>query len=498
MKSLSRLFVPPLFCFVVLITGVPIAYAGCLDDASDAVIGLLSGGATVAACEMEELVQSIKNFIKLVSDLASNVVRNATDVANAAAGAVRGAADDIAGALNGAQRDLGNAANEAAAMAAPQIMAMAPITSPNPAGAGTVLARGGVQAGPAPMGTAQRAGKVGSDPRPTVAQITLPADPQRLRAALQRGTQQLNALQTSVEQGAARRINSALQRAGDQVASHMSAVGDIVQTALLAPINGLLDTLKDLVTHPTRLLDPIATIDGLVQSIGRNVVDTMNHINDVITKDATQTLQGVETDLQQAQGAADSGNKLLNAMRLAHQQKTDAALKQLESQLNATAPPQGGAGGARVMASGAYRFNTAHSKIQATLQKSVAPHQAIASKLKTDWAAIQTRHQVVKLRPLDVRTKQTAQNELDRMFRGKSPAEVENAKQQLMNRARQKFGSDPKLMASIEHNLNGYVHERVAPAALPPSPGGKQVLNPQPLSSKQGSGQNKQLPAVQK
>ena len=43
------------------------------------------------------------------------------------------------------------------------------------------------------------------------------------------------------------------------------------------------------------------------------------------------------------------------------------------------------------------------------------------------------------------------------MFRGKSPAEVERAKQDLLDQARRKFGSDPQLMAKIEQNLNEHV-----------------------------------------
>lgn len=113
MKNLSRLFVTPLFCFVVLITGVPIAYAGCMDDASDAIFGFLSGGATVAACELKELVDAIQGFIKTVSDLATNVASNAKAVADAAVGAVNAAANDVTSTVSGAQRDFGNAVSEA-------------------------------------------------------------------------------------------------------------------------------------------------------------------------------------------------------------------------------------------------------------------------------------------------------------------------------------------------------------------------------------------------
>ena len=508
MKRVIKLFVTPLFYFAVLIAGVPIAYAGCIDNAGDAVLGFLSGGASVAACELKELVDAIQNFIKTVSDLANNVVGNAKKVADAAVGAVNGAADDVTGAVTGAQRDLGNAVSEAKTMTS--AIAMTPsanIHLPRPGT--TAPSHIGAAAAPkvAALGATQGTGKPGPNPRMTTAPILLQADPQRLHAALERGAQQLSTLKTSVNQDIAGRINTAVQRARNQATSHLSDAADIVKTTLLAPINALLTMLNDLVNHPTTLLDPIATINGMVDDIGKNIVDTMNHINDVITKDAIVTLGGIEGDVQQVQGAAQAGGKLLSAMRRAHQEKTQAALEALESQLNALAPQQGGFARSHALAPAAhvtFRFAPVQSRLHATLQKSVMPYQSIASNLKSSWAAINMKHLAVRPHPLDARTQQTAQAELDGMFRGKSAADVERTKQNLLSQARLKFGSDPKLMASIEQNLNSYVHSHVAPAApapgsavKPPNPNRQQTLSLQPLPPKQGTAQYRQSPAVQ-
>jgi len=184
------------------------------------------------------------------------------------------------------------------------------------------------------------------------------------------------------------------------------------------------------------------------------------------------------------------------------------ALEALESQLNAMAPQQGGFGRSRALAPAAhvaFRFAPVQSRLHATLQKSVTPYQSIASNLKSSWAAINVKHLAVRPHPLDARTQQTAQSQLDGMFRGKSPADVERTKQNLLSQARLKFGSDPKLMASIEQNLNNYVHSHVTPVAplpgpavKPPNPNRQQTLNLQPLPPKQGTAQNRQLPAVQR
>ncbi len=507
MKRLIKLFATPIFCFLVLTSGAPMAYAACTDGYG-ILFGFLTAGTSMAACELQELVDAIKNFINTVSALANNVASNAKKVADAAVGAVNTAADDISGTVTGAQRDLGNAASEAKNLAS--MIAAAPTAIPH-VGLGTASSSHvGASARSRMMtsGTSQTAPKSDPNPRVTTAPIQLAADPQRLHAALVRGSQELGTLKTSVDQDIAGHINGALQRARNQATAHLSDAADMVKTALLAPINALLSMLNDLVNHPTTLLDPIATINGMVNDISKNIVDTMNHINDVITKDAIATLGGIEGDVQQVQGAAQAGGKLLSAMRRAHQEKTQAALEALESQLNALAPQQGGFGRSRALVPAAhveFRFAPVQSRLHATLQKSVVPYQSIASNLKSSWAAINMKHMAVRPHPLDASAQQTAQTELDQMFRGKSPADVERTKQNLLSQARLKFGSDPRLMASIEQNLNNYVHSHVAPvtplpgpAIKPPNPNRQQTLNLQPLPPKQGTAQYKQVPAVQR
>ena len=89
----SALLVP------ALLAGEAVAHAGCLDNAGDIIFGGLTGGASVAACEPKELVESIKNFIQTVSDLATNVASNTKKSADAAIGAVNSGANEIADTL---------------------------------------------------------------------------------------------------------------------------------------------------------------------------------------------------------------------------------------------------------------------------------------------------------------------------------------------------------------------------------------------------------------
>lgn len=496
MKRLVKLlFLPLLFC-TTLITGLPYVYADCINNAGDAALAFLSGGLSVAACETQELVDAIKNFINTVSALATNVANNAKAVADAAVGAIKSAADDITGTITNAQRDLSNAASEAKTMAS--IIPLTASVNQTMPHANTTMSNHNA------VSTRTRAGSLtatqgGARPRPNAqasAPMQLAADPQRLHSALVRGSQELASLKSSVDQDIAGRINGALQRARNQASMHLSDATNIVQTALLAPINALLNMLNDLVSNPSRLLDPIATINTMVDDITKNVVETMNHINDVITKDAIATLGSVEADVQQVQGASQEGTKLLAAMRKAHQQKTQSALQQLESLLNAN-EAKGGLHNVRAVAMSspaAFRFTHVQSRMHLTLQKSVMPYQTIASNLKSKWSTIKTMHMTVRPHPLNASTQQTGRTQLDNMFRGKTAAEVQQVKQNLLNQARSKYGSNPRVMAQIQQNLDSYVRAHVVPVApasgrgvSSTNPYQKQMLNPQPLPPRQGT-----------
>lgn len=489
MKSLMKILAVTTFCFAAVIVGTSAAIAGCMDNPEDAIAAFFTGGASAAACELQELVDAIKNFIQTVSDIANNLMSNATQLANAAVGSVKAAGNDIANTVNSVQRNLGNAVSEANTMTS-NIPLAANFNAPMLNGQGAAL------------NTKPKTG-LNAAARMAPAPILNQADPQQLHNALVRGTQVLGTLKSSVDQQINGRINGAIQQAGNQAVSHLSDVGDIVKTALLAPINALLTTLNDLVKHPTTLLDPIATINTMVGDLNQNIAGTMNHINDVITKDAIATLDSVESNVQLVQGDGDTGDKLIKAMRVAHQEKTKAALNALEAQLNAISSQQSRSRIAAMPAQAVFRFGPVQNKLHSALQQHAMPFQTMSSNLNISWARIKTLHVSAQPHPLDMHTRQTAQNQLDQMFRGKTPAQVASIKQDLLSRARMKFGSNASLMAKFEQNLNSYIQNHVVssellPAVKPPNPNRNQMLNPQSLPPSQGIRPGNQLPAIQK
>jgi hypothetical protein len=217
----------------------------------------------------------------------------------------------------------------------------------------------------------------------------------------------------------------------------------------------------------------------LVNDILQKITVALNHITDVITSDAIATLGGVESDVRNVQSTAQEGDKLLGLMRRAHQEGTQSALQALESELNAVAPRQNGIGQAHTLLSpsmAGFRFAPVRSQLHATLAHAIAPTQKLANDLGSSWAAIRARHPGgVRMHPLDPGSKANAKAQLDRMFLGKSPSEIARAKQSLLNRARQRYGSNPQLMAAIEQNLDSYLRTHSlaamrAPVMVGPAP----------------------------
>jgi len=444
----------------MLFAGTPAAYAGCLDNAGQFIFAALSGGATVATCELEELVKAIKNLIQTVNGLASKVAIEAHHIGDAAVTAVNHAANEFAFALSDAQHILDDSVAQAAPLAS--VFIMAPATNlrlPPPNGA---VAPRGIAMPPNVRSAALQAG-TRSAPNPAIAPrapMLLKADPQRLHAALQRGLQTLTTMRRSLDQQEVPYVNAVLEAARNKAATRRDDADHLVQTALLAPINSLRDLLNDLAANPARILDPVGTINKLVDDITKKSGSILGQLDDIILKEPMNVLAGVEAKVQQAQSEAHEGSTLLDLMRRARQEGTQVALEALESDLNRLAPQQNRVGQAHTLASlttASFRFAPVRSRVHATLAQAIAPTQSLTSKLKSSWAAIRAQHPNVGVHPLDPSSLGKAKVQLDRMFAGKSASQVARAKRDLLDQARLRYGANAQLVAAISQNLDGYL-----------------------------------------
>ena len=88
----------------------------------------------------------------------------------------------------------------------------------------------------------------------------------------------------------------------------------------------------------------------------------------------------------------------------------------------------------------------------------VSRHKAAISDISTKWASIRTLTKAAPPR-VDASFQQRVDQELSAKFRGKSPAEIQKEKQQLVDDARKRFASDPttlkKVLAYLESHAKG-------------------------------------------
>ncbi len=467
-----------LVALMLLVTGVfggaQRAVAGCMDDAGDAIWGALSGGASYAACVTAELVNTIRSLIDTVGRLVENVRRNGTEVANAALGVVRAGADEGRQALEGAQRTLTSSASKARQIASSATTALRSnvgslrpqtIATAAQAQTSTTAAPGSQPSLRAGVAAPTTAALAPSSVASAAQTINLAADPARVRSALNRAAETVGGLESEISRDVASQVNAGLQRARQQAESHAATAADISRTLLEAPLLALKNSLLDMLAHPERLFDPSATINSQINIISNNIVDTMNRINDAVTRDALATLNAVEVDIRRAQGNADRADKIVKAMEHLARDKNQVALSQLESLIGGGA---GGVPGSRPMPVAlptVFRADALRGRVDTATLRTIAPLKTATDSLRSQWAAIEAKRPT-KTTSLDPRMQQQGKAELDRLFANKSPDEVQRHKADLLAKARQQFGSNPQLMAKIQQQLDREIGLRVPSASM--------------------------------
>ena len=410
-----------------VVAGLPPAQAShCMDSAEDAAAAFFTGGASFIACQTEEILVTIGQLVNIVVNLTRDVTRQATEVARAASGAVRTLADETLQAFNRALRELSNAQAQAQTVAA----RYAPGTGAAPAGA---------------------------------------ADPVQLRNALNLGAQRIGELEAAVARDVATRVRGAHQHALDQAQSGVIAASRIAGESLLAPLRAIESSLRDLLAHPERLFDPSATVNAQIVAVTNSITRTMSDITETVTRDAVATLQGVETDIRRAGDNADYARRLVDAMARAERERTQTALNNLNAMLpgGQFTSPTGGAQRPGVSLP-SVRFDQFRARIEAGTAPAIAPTKRQTGELNTKWDAVK-RLQAAKPAGVSPDIQRRAEAELDRLFGGKSQAEADRAKADLLARYRQRYAKDPRLVAQIEQKLNAEAAKRAVRTAAPPA-----------------------------
>ncbi|MDH4195179.1 MAG: hypothetical protein OEW33_02595 [Nitrospirota bacterium] len=246
-------------------------------------------------------------------------------------------------------------------------------------------------------------------------------------------------------QAARKRLIEAKTRAAEAMANSTQAASTVFHNSFLGRVDQLLAALQAVLRNPLNagqlITGALGILDGAISAFDRDVVPAVERDAQVKQTEVAN----VKREADQAQRHAETAKRILVKMREGVQLKTVVERRALVSAARAAAPVSAAKISANVSLKSSNRL-LAMSKTLRTDMVTVRPElQRLASHMqRPDLAPIQTR----------------LTTSFDQYFKGKSPAEVETTRHQLILEARQRYSADRNLLTSIEQLINDEARTR--------------------------------------
>ncbi len=461
-KSLVALYA----LLLTLIGGVPIAYAGCMDDAGDAIGAFFTGGASYAICSM---IETVKSIIRVVETLTGSMTRIVNESVDTARQLVHDTANSIDQNTRNAMNQLSNLVNDARRLAA------APPATTTPG------VRIGVPITPGVATHKQTGTQTQGAKMVALAPVPM-ADAAQLQAALRQGADTMARIHSALQSQAVNHILSATQLAKNQAERHLNAARRIGETSVMAPLRQLEQMLNGLLAHPERLFDPTSLVNESIERLTTAMTQVVEQMHHEITNEALATVQGVDQHIRRVTGDTAVASKLHEAMTKAHQRRTQQSLDELRAALRAANGDSASRAAMAVHMPAGIHARVLMPNVQqlrtASLQKARFPFQQHANALKMHAAKFKDMRQQGLAGRLPPGAEQRARAELDRLLKGKTPAEAEQIKRNLKTQMQAKFQKNPKALAEINRRFDDRfsAHLRLNPALLRTAPAGRTGL----------------------
>jgi hypothetical protein len=299
------------------------------------------------------------------------------------------------------------------------------------------------------------------------------ANPQAAMTALQPALARLDALNRSVAGELRTQLEQGAQLGIKQIGSDLAAAKSTA-VAGLDSVRGTIDFgVKDLtsdiamlgmlIIEPWRAMEhPLEPIRNTVEKSERAVRDFDGKIQQALEQLQKNVFAKAGADFAQAERAQFA---MLEALRVS----TDVAfasaqvfacadggaLARLAQATGAQPNPwQPGGGGAHWAEPARFVAHPAPDRVKAALQRWTATHQAGAPHFGQVFAQAAVK-------------RQEYESHLDQAFRGKSPAEINAARAQILTALRGRFGAQKELLAAAEANLDRAIAARAGKPAAP-------------------------------
>lgn len=463
---------------LVTLGGVPLAYAGCMDDAGDAVAAFFTGGASYAVCSTVETVQSL---IRTVQTIIGSMERTTNESINTAQQVVNNTASSIETNTNNAMRHFQEMVTDANRMASaadrdtqpqnkltslsptsklatqqPIKLAAAPTTTAAPAP--QLKLKPGVQ----PSASAQMQHSAMPQAQASMASQAPAASAQDIRNTMHQAADTLSRMHNTLSSTAVNQILGAAQQARNLAERHINAARRIAETSVMAPLHQLEQMLNDLVRHPERIFDPSAMVNESVERMTRAMTEVTEQIHHEIMNEALATVGDIDRQLRQLSGDSAKAEQIHDSMAKLQQRHDQQSLNELRRLL-------GGGGGSSIAAGKIKILPNLLVMKQTAAQQSSRSMKTFIDALNRDNNKLRSTKLMVAQGRLPTNIEQQAKAELNRMLQGKSTTESTAIKNRLKTQISNDVRNNPKALAELNQHFDERftVALRLSPMATP-------------------------------
>ncbi len=431
----------------------------CMDSPEEATAAFFSGGASYLFCKAVETVQSLA---RVVQTLADSVVRMTNDTIGTARQLVHDAANAVDQNARNAMNRLNGIVNDAHRLAATPVAAAAP-----PAKADLATAPGVAVQNVA----AQKKGTQKKEPILTFSSDPM-ADLAQLQAALRQADNTLQRIHTELSTQVVNHIYSTAQLAKNQAENHLNAARRISETSVMAPLRQLEQMLNDLLRHPDRLFDPTALVNETIERLTIAMTQVVEQMHREVTHEALATVHGLDQHTRRLIGDTAAASRIHEAMTRAHRLRTQKSLDDLLAALRGSGSPASRAAMPIPPGLLIQMMPNIQQTHQVSVDKAKRPYLQHINALKQHGTNFKNMRAMKQANRLPPGTEQRAKAELDRLLKGKSPAEAEIIKRDLKTRLLAQYRNLPVVTAELNRNIDSRfaVHLRANPALLRPLP----------------------------
>lgn len=468
------------------------AHAGCCDDFWGCLGAVVTGG---LSCAVQEAVEAISNFVKLVRDVRDKGKAEMQAAFNQHKAAAQQAAQDardemnqMLAAMEQAKKDAEKANRDMQTIKAVIPLGGAPTALQKSGAAAGAAASAGAAAGAAAKGGATgaaaskgamgasagaaAAGAAAGTPQVTgaardslggaggaVALAVKLGDPSQISAAMKEGEKQVAAERDKLKNQKMQAMEQMAKQTESAATNRVNALMTLLDVVFVAPLASILALFA--VGDPVALAVTIAVVTPQLNAIKASLDNKMDPEIAKASDEQAKMIEAMEQKAQEHQKDVDKAAKIAALMQKLEKSRTQGNLEALEHALGikhtTTLALAGGLETPLMVRKVAFKGAALHV---ASREQAVS----INKRLKTDLdAPIAMAINFKKPVPPPVGPFQARVNtDLENQFRGRTGAALTQRRDDLIAEARTYFARDPKTLEAVEKYLRDHVAARGA------------------------------------